>query len=61
MGLSGEKKNQKQAQQEQQKTQNEMKIYIQGVGGTIVTKSILEGTSGLKWMFRQENKDGISG
>lgn len=58
MGLFGKKKNQKQAQQEQQKTQNEMKIYIQGAGGTIVTKSILDGTSKLKWMFRQESGHG---
>lgn len=31
MGIFGKKKN---AQQEQQKTQNEMKIYIQGAGET---------------------------
>ena len=58
MGLFRKKENQKQAQQEQQKTQNEMKIYIQGAGGTIVTKSILDGTSKLKWMFRQESEHG---
>ena len=58
MGLFGKKKDQKQAQQEQPKTQNEMKIYIQGAGGTIVTKSILDGTSKLKWMFRQESEHG---
>ncbi len=30
----------------------EPKIYIQGAGGSIVTKSILNGTSKLKWLFR---------
>lgn len=34
--------------------QPEMKEYIRGAGGTIVTKSILNGTSKLKWMFRQD-------
>lgn len=58
MGLFGKKKNQKQAQQEQQKVQRETKVYIQGAGGTIVTKSILDGTSRLKWMFRQESEHG---
>lgn len=46
-GQSGEKQGQK-----------EMKIYIQGAGGTIVTKSILNGTSKLKWLFRQETEHG---
>lgn len=58
MGLFGKKKNQKQEHQERQKEQNETKIYIQGAGGTIVTKSILDGTSRLKWMFRQESEHG---
>lgn len=58
MGLFGKKKNQKQAQQEQKQEQSETKIYIQGAGGTIVTKSILNGTSRLKWMFRQESEHG---
>lgn len=31
-----------------------MKQYIKGAGGTVVSKSILEGTSRLKWFFRQE-------
>lgn len=31
-----------------------MKQYIKGAGGTIVTKSLLNGTSKLKWMFRQD-------
>ena len=38
--------------------QNERKVYIQGAGGTIVTKSILDGTSKLKWLFRQEGGHG---
>ena len=31
-----------------------MKQYIKGAGGTVVSKSILEGASRLKWFFRQE-------
>lgn len=58
MGLFGKKKNQKQAHQDKQKAQRETKVYIQGAGGTIVTKSILDGTSRLKWMFRQESEHG---
>lgn len=38
--------------------QNERKVYIRGAGGTIVTKSILDGTSKLKWLFRQEGGPG---
>ena len=38
--------------------QNERKVYIRGAGGTIVTKSILDGTSKLKWLFRQEGGHG---
>lgn len=40
------------------KGQKEMKQYIDGAGGTIVSKSILEGTSKLKWLFRQESERG---
>lgn len=58
MGLFGKKKEQKQVEQEQKQAQREKKVYIQGAGGTIVTKSILEGTSRLKWMFRQESEHG---
>lgn len=36
----------------------EMKIYIESAGGTIVSKSILNGTSRLKWLFRQEEGEG---
>ena len=62
MGLFG-KKRENQSQQRSEKDQSakkpeekqqEMKVYIQGAGGTIVTKSILNGTSNLKWLFRQE-------
>lgn len=51
MGLFGKKK---EGKQEQKK----MKVYIQGAGGTIVSKSILNGTSRLKWLFRQESECG---
>ncbi len=47
-----------QAEQKETPGQQEMKIYIQGAGGTIVTKSILNGTSKLKWLFRQETEHG---
>lgn len=36
----------------------EPKIYIQGAGGSIVSKSILSGQSRLKWLFRQESEQG---
>ena len=35
-----------------------MKQYITGAGGTIVSKSILEGTSKLKWLFRENSEYG---
>lgn len=35
-----------------------IKQYIKGAGGTIVSKSILEGKSKLKWLFRQEDGHG---
>lgn len=38
--------------------QDERKVYIRGAGGIIVTKSILDGTSKLKWLFRQEGGPG---
>lgn len=44
--------------QSSEQTQQEMKVYIRGAGGTIVTKSILNGTSKLKWLFRQESEYG---
>ncbi len=37
---------------------SEMKQYITGAGGSIVTKSLLNGTSQLKWLFRQESPYG---
>ena len=39
MGLSGKKRN-----DQPEEKQQEMKVYIQGAGGTIVSKSILNGT-----------------
>ncbi|MCI8482904.1 MAG: DUF2185 domain-containing protein [Lachnospiraceae bacterium] len=38
--------------------QKEIKQYIKETSGTIVSKSILEGTSKLKWLFRQESGEG---
>jgi len=35
-----------------------MKEYIRNAGGSIVSKSILNGTSKLKWLFRQEDERG---
>jgi len=49
MGLFGKKK-----EKAPEKKQPEMKEYIRGAGGTIVSKSILNGTSKLKWLFRQD-------
>lgn len=43
---------------EAQQRQSGKKEYIKGAGGTIVSKSILEGTSKLKWLFRQEGGHG---
>ncbi|MDB3083713.1 DUF2185 domain-containing protein [Clostridioides difficile] len=37
---------------------SEMKQYITGAGGCIVSKSILNGTSKLKWLFREDSKFG---
>ena len=53
MGLSGKKRN-----DQPEEKQQEMKVYIRGAGGTIVSKSILNGTSRLKWLFRQEGGHG---
>ena len=53
MGLSGKKRN-----DQPEEKQQEMKVYIQGAGGTIVSKSILNGTSRLKWLFLQEGGHG---
>lgn len=52
MGLLGKKK------EKPEEKPREMKEYIRGAGGTIVTKSILDGTSKLKWLFRQESGQG---
>lgn len=53
MGLFHKKREEK-PEEGQQKT----KVYIQGAGGTIVSKSVLNGTSKLKWLFRQESEHG---
>ncbi len=53
MGIFGKKKPDK-----PEEKQKEMKIYIEGAGGTIVSKSILNGTSRLKWLFRQDEGHG---
>lgn len=53
MGLFGKKKEEKPEERKQ-----EMKTYIRGAGGSIVSKSILNGTSKLKWLFRQESDYG---
>lgn len=53
MALFGKKK-----QEKPEEAQREMKEYIKGAGGTIVSKSILDGTSKLKWLFRQESEHG---
>ncbi|MCI9337520.1 MAG: DUF2185 domain-containing protein [Lachnospiraceae bacterium] len=53
-GKSEQKTEQQPAEKQPQESQKEMKVYIRGAGGTIVTKSILDGTSKLKWLFRQD-------
>lgn len=69
MGLFGKKRGDSSAKKTDQKAEEtqqeikqemkkEMKVYIRGAGGTIVTRSILEGTSKLKWLFRQEGGQG---
>ena len=35
---------------------SDMKEYIRGAGGSIVSKSVLNGTSRLKWLFREESE-----
>ncbi len=57
-GDSSAKKTDQKAEETQQEIKQEMKVYIRGAGGTIVTRSILEGTSKLKWLFRQEGGQG---
>jgi len=41
-----------------EKKQSERKEYIRGAGEIIVSKSILNGTSRLKWLFRQDSEYG---
>lgn len=52
MGLFSKKK------KELEPEKKEKKQYISGAGGCIVSKSILNGESKLKWLFRQESKYG---
>lgn len=40
------------------KKQSKMKEYIRGAGGTIVSKSVLNGASRLKWLFREDSEYG---
>ncbi len=49
---------QKKRQEKNEEKPKERKVYIEGAGGTIVTKSILNGTSKLKWLFRQDEGRG---
>lgn len=64
MGLFSKKKAEKTEKVEEKQVekqtdrQAEKKPYIRGAGGTIVTKSILNGTSKLKWLFRQDTGQG---
>ncbi|MCI8403223.1 MAG: DUF2185 domain-containing protein [Lachnospiraceae bacterium] len=62
MGLFGKKREEKQAEKitadKQEKNPPERKEYIRGAGGSIVSKSVLNGTSRLKWLFRQEGSPG---
>ena len=46
MGALNEQENQKQSEKK------EYKQYISGAGGSVITKSLLEGKSRLKWLFR---------
>lgn len=56
MGLFQKKKQEtKTEQKEQQAEKKELKQYITGAGGCIVSKSILSGTARLKWLFRQDS------
>ena len=37
------------------KKKNKQITFIENAGGVIITKSIYEGTSKLKWLFREES------
>lgn len=64
MGLFGKKKAEKGKQQPEEKKesraerQTQQKEYIPGAGGSIVSRSILEGTAKLRWLFRQDSQHG---
>ncbi|MCI8895341.1 MAG: DUF2185 domain-containing protein [Lachnospiraceae bacterium] len=53
-----EKRKEEKAEKMPEKEQKDWKVYIEGAGGTIVSKSILNGTARLKWLFRQESEYG---
>lgn len=48
----------KRREEKSKEKQKEMKEYIRGAGGSIVSRSLLNGTSKLKWLFRQESEHG---
>ena len=48
----------KENKEHKEKKQAEMKEYIRGAGGSIVSKSVLNGTSKLKWLFREDSEYG---
>ena len=55
---TAQREGQESEKQQEKESRQETKVYIRGAGGTIVTKSILNGTSKLKWLFRQESEYG---
>ena len=54
MGLLDKMKKKKETEKREPQ-QQEPKVYIPGAGGCIVSKSILEGRSKLKWFYRDQN------
>lgn len=58
MGFFRSKKSEQEQEPERRDQQTEHKEYIPGAGGAIVSKSILNGTARLKWLFRQESTHG---
>lgn len=60
MGFFNKKKKQTETEKKEQPAsqtikKTELKQYITGAGGCIVSKSLLNGTTKLKWIFREEN------
>lgn len=56
MGLFSKKKGKESKKAAEKKA--EFKEYIKGAGGSIVSKSILNGASKLKWLFREDSEHG---